>query len=725
MITDLTVPADENERLKWAEETLNTVSRYSSSNAWNKARYNYEQNFTRFLGEVDLDELKYMTHTYGDDKAKPFTAATYPLLEPLIQRMIGEYTSQPVPFSILRINKNAYSSKMNLLGRLAAEKVLAPIWAEAEKTLGVKLPIERKMELIPEQFRSMPQKSIRDSLEINLKYGLNYLYYNYNFGDELSKCFYDLLINSDEYAKIDIVNNDPVINHVPIQNAVFQRGEGNYVFDKIHRRSPFMGKDVWLPLSEIINRYGYRLKTKQRKQLLDDQQSFANGNATVEEWNSKYGYCVRRFNGALYYRVIDIEVKAHSEKQFLTMPYEKDNDKVYSSHDITNIWELVKISRDIILRPMRRKNEIPLKGNYLDLQFSYFGMLSRHSFYDRAYPVQKLYSLCLMTLDFLLSQSGGKATRYATERKPDNMELEDIAYSGKVMGLIVEQVRAGDINGRSVAGGEVDFGPSASIQYIIALATMLIQTAERMTGQPDARSGRAASTSPVGTVQSNLVQSSYVTKPVFDVQSTFTETGLQRCADLIRYLWTPGDVKAYVTGDGAEHVFKVSEDFELGAAGIYVQSGLKAAQGKEVIIGMMEKTLATDATMALEMIKAYNSETAAEAEVIMENAINIMRKAQAQMDQAKIDVMKEGNMIAQRANDLKEEELFIKKTVPVRVAETQKASAENVALINKEKALNESEEARILQNDQMLFEKEQAEKDRQQEMMQPAAATAE
>lgn len=728
MINDLTVPTTDRERQEWADNITDTVGKYSESQTWNYARYDYEENFRRFCGDLDPDDFKYITQPFG--KPKPMHFANYPLIEPLVQRLIGEYTSRPVPFNILRINKNAYSTKMNLMGRLAAEQILAPIWKEAEKMIGMKLPIEKKMELIPEQFKSAPHKSIRDALEINLKYGLNYLYHRYEFAGEFSKCLYDVLINNDVCAKIDIVNNDPVISHRPIQNMIFQRGEGNYIFDKIHRRSPFMGTDLWKPLSEILHLYGYRLKKDQREKLIKDQQTLIKNPSYIEEWN-KNGYCVREYQGSYYYRVIDIEVKAHSEKQFLSIPYEPNNEKVYSNRSIDEIWELCKISNDIYLRPLRRRNQIPYQGNHMDLQFSYFGMLSRHSFITKTFPVQLLYSNCMMTLDFLLAQAGGKAIRYGTERKPDGYELEDVAFSAHTLGLVIEQIRAGDIPGRSTASGEVDFGPSASMQYIIALATMLTQTAERMTGMPSARSGQAASTSPVGTVQSNLIQSSFMTKPIFDVIDKFTETGFQRCADLIRYMWVPGETKAYHSGDGIQHVFKVSQDFELAEAGIYVQSSVKQAQEKEYIMGWMEKTLATDATMILELVKAFNAESGAEVEQVLELGISVIRQNAEKINQQKLQIGQQANEIAQRANDLKAEELDIKRTVPVTVAKTQKASAENVALINKEKELNKSSDSRIAQNDQMLYDMAQQDKEmehekqmQQQTARQPAVAQA-
>lgn len=699
---NLTLPETESKRLEWATELLRHVSKHSTSKRWNKARYDYQKNFDRYTAQIDKDELLYFSETYG--KAKPVMLASYPLLEPLMQRMIAEYTSMPMPFHVQRINKNAYSERMQFLGRLAAEKVLAPIWDAVEKQFGMKLPIDKKMDFIPEQFKLAPHKSIRDSVEVTMKYGINYLYYTYRLQDQFSACLADILINNDCIGKIDIVGNDAKITRVPIQNAIFERGEDNYIFDELHKRSPYIGTDTWMTLHDIIYKYCHRLKTEQRQKLLTDERAISDDQGLLETYN-RDGYCVRAVNGgALEFRVIDIEVMAHVEKKFMAMPYQPDNDKIYNSHEIDEVWSLVRISNDTVLRPVRAYNQIPYRGNCTDLQFSYFGMLSRHSFYTKAYPIQNLYSNCMMTLDFLLSTSGGKATRYATERTPDGMEYEDVAYSAKILGLVVEQVRAGDIPGRSTAGGEVDFGPSASIQYIIALITLLTNTAERMTGVPSARSGQAASSSPVGTIQSNLLQSSYMTKPIMDTMSTFTEIGYQRCADIIRYLWQADETKAYIGGDMIQHVFKVTEEFSLSDIGIYIQSGVKVNQDKERVINLLEKTLATDPSMILEIIKAYNAESVGEVEQIVEIGVNIIRQQKQRMEQSKIDADIERNKIADYANKLKEEELRIKRTVPIEEKKISKQASENVALINKEAMLNQQIEQRITNREEQLFQ---------------------
>jgi hypothetical protein len=125
--------------------------------------------------------------------------------------------------------------------------------------------------------------------------------------------------------------------------------------------------------------------------------------------------------------------------------------------------------------------------------------------------------------------------------------------------------------------------------------------------------------------------------------------------------------------------------------------------------------------MILELVKTYNAESGAEAEVILEHAVNIIRQTQNKIEQSKIAVMEQGNQIAAHANRLKEEELFIKRTVPLEVAKTQKAGSENVALINKEAKLNESVEDRILQNNQHLQEMELADKQEMAAFSQPAA----
>jgi len=689
MIPDLEIPEGDVERNQWSQNILDSVSRYSMGKRWNQIRYGYMDNFRKFLGDLELSDYEHIHSTLG--KPKPMLFANYPLFEPLIQQQVGEYTSRPVPFGINRINKNAYSDKLHMESELASEKILEPIWARIEKEMGVKLPIEKKMQLIPPQFQGMPSKSIRDYIEVNVKYGLNYLYNTYKFGSQFSLNLYDIMINDDCFSKIDIIGNDPVIRHIPIQNAIFQYGEDNYIFDEVHNRSPFMGKDVWMTIDAAIARYGYRLLQKQREKLLQDQKGMLSDTTYMTFLNNQCdnGWIAYRKNdgGQFLLHVIDIEVKAINKKKFLNSPYTPDRDDIYESKDVTEIWELFKAGTQYG-QPRRRKNQIPLKGNYFDNQFSYFGMLSRHSFFRKAWPVQMLWNTSWMTLEFLLNQSGGKAMRYATERKPDNYEYEDVAWMGKVLGLVVEQIRAGDIPGRSTASGEVDFGPSQSIQYIVAMIQLLKQTAAEMTGVSKARQGQSATTSANSSLQTSIVQSSYTTKPIYDVLTMHTQTGLQRCADLITFLWEGDETKSYIGGDGMPVVFKVAKDLGLQELGIYVDSAMQAAQEKEVILDLMRPLTATDPLMILEVVKVFNSESGAEAEQILELGISALRQNQQAMEQSKIQIGAAANELKKRELDMKEEELFIKKTVPVKVAETQKEASENVQLLKNEGEIN-------------------------------------
>lgn len=722
MIADLTVPTSDKDREKWSQGILDSVTRYSGGKTWGKMRNSYQERFNKFLGHLEVSDYKHIHSTLG--KTKPMMFANYPLFEPLIQRLVGEYTSRPVPFTINRINKNAYSDKLSLMGELASEQIVAPILARIEKEHGMKMPIEQKMQYVPDQFKAMPHKSIRDALEVNLKYGLNYLYHTYHLIDENAKDLYSILINDDVMSKIDVVGNDPVIRNIPIQNCIFQTGEDNYIFQKIHQKTPFMGTDTWMTVSDIIMWYGHRMTKKQKGQLINDQQKCMANVEAVDALNAD-GICYRMGNGGGFeVRVVDIELKATNEKKFLKKPYVPDRTDIYFLDTINEVWEMVKCGKDICLSPRKKKNQIPEQGDFMNLQFSYFGMQSRHSMYEKGFAVQLLYNVCLMTLEFLLNQSGGKATRYASERKPDGMEYEDVAYSAKVLGIVVEQIRVGDIPGRSTAGGEVDFGPSASIQYIIALATMLVQTAERMTGVPSARSGSAAPSAPVGTIRSNIVQANFMTKPVYDVLTRHVETGLQRAADLIKYLWEGDETKSYIGGDGMPVVFKVAKNLKLADVAIYAQSSIQVAEEKDAVLQYAEKTLATDATMLLEVIKVFNSESGAEAESVLELGLGAIRANANALEKSKIEVQQQTNQIAAEELAMKKEELMIKREIPVKVARTNKESAENVALIQKEKGLNEKTFANRALLDQAEMKNQHEMQMADMEQQQPVEAAA-
>lgn len=696
MIEDLLVPEKDTDRKKWAEQLADRVGLYSHGAAWNTIRYNYEDRFRKWKGDLELGDYEHIHSTLG--KPKPMLFANYPLFAPLIQEQVGEYSSRPVPFGINRINKNAYSDYLNMQSNLVLEKILSPVWARIEKEQGVKLPIEQKMQMIPEQFQSMPHKSIRDQVEVTMKYGINYLYHTYKFGGGFSQNLYDIMINDDCFSKIELYGNDPVIEHIPIQNAIFQVGEDNYIFDEVHKRSPFMGKDVWMTLDGVISRYGHRMTKDQKKALLDDNTKMrANPDAMTGFNNECGGYTAyRKADGGIYQcRVLDFEVKAINKKKFLKAPYQPDKEEIYDSRTVNEVWEICKLGR-VHLEPRKRKNQIPNKGNYFDNQFSYFGTLSRHSFFRSAWPVQLLWNTSWQTLDFLLNQSGGKAARMATERKPDNKEWSDIAWQMKVLGVIEEQIRVGDTGGRSTMGGEVDFGPSASIQYIIQMIQLLKTTAEGMTGVSKARQGQGASTAPGVSLQSSIIQSTYATKPIYDVLTTHSETGLQRCMDLIVYLWDKDETKSYIGGDGLPQVFKwiAVKDIRNRELGIYMDSAMQKAQEKDAIMELMRPLSATDATMILETIKVFNAESGAEAEQILEHGIGTIRKNMEAMEKAKIQVGQKANELTERELDLRERELKIKETIPVKVAGIHKESAENVQMLKNE----ESEKSAIIAN---------------------------
>lgn len=719
MMQDLIVPENDADRGEWSEQWLDSVGKYSQGKLWNQVRYGYEENFRKFIGELELGDYEHIHSTLG--RSKPMTFANYPLFKPLIEEQIGEYSSKPVKFGINRINKNAYSDKLQMESELASEKILEPIWARIEKELGVKLPMEKKMQMVPDQFKAMPNKSIRDNIEVCLKYGLNYLYSTYKFGDAFSKNLYDLMINDDCYSKIDIIGNDPVIRHIPIQNAIFQYGEDNYIFDEIHKRSPYMGKDVWMTLDAVLMWYGHRMKQDQRNKLITDMKGMgvdANYMTTLN--NQCDGYLAYRKGGGGGYelRVVDFELRATNKKKFLNQPYSPDKEDIYDAKDVTEVWEHVKLGSQY-LQPRRRKNQIPNQGNYFDCQFSYFGMLSRHSYYRNAFPIQMLYNTSWMTLEFLLNTAGGKSQRYATDRKPDGYEFEDVAYMGKVLGLTIEQIRAGDIGGRSVSMGEIDYGPSQSIQYIIAMIQLLKQTAEGMTGVSAARRGQAASTSATSSLQSSILQSSYTTKPIYDVLTRHTETGLQRCADLICYLWEGDETKSYIGGDGLPVIFKVAKDLGLAELGIYVDSAMGKAQEKDVILEAIKPMIATDATMVLEFIKCFNAESGAEAEQILELGIGSIRANQEAMQKSKLQIDSTFNELKAKELSLRERELQVKAETPVRVAKINKEAVENSQLIKAEGDINATVLKQRAELDRDFMEDANEEQLQQQMQQQP------
>jgi hypothetical protein len=183
---------------------------------------------------------------------------------------------------------------------------------------------------------------------------------------------------------------------------------------------------------------------------------------------------------------------------------------------------------------------------------------------------------------------------------------------------------------------------------------MLEQTAEKVTGITGGREG-FTKTDAVGVNERNVVQSSLITQPLVYLHSKVVEKVLQAMADLMPAAWNEGKKISYVLGDYTAKFFEVTDDIKKHDVGIYVVASSKNKQDKDVIMQFAQSAMQSGATGILDVLKIYNSESANQAEAILENALEAMQKQQAMQAEQQAQLQQQAQEAQQQQAQMESE----------------------------------------------------------------------
>jgi sucrose-6-phosphate hydrolase SacC (GH32 family) len=174
----------------------------------------------------------------------------------------------------------------------------------------------------------------------------------------------------------------------------------------------------------------------------------------------------------------------------------------------------------------------------------------------------------------------------------------------------------------------------------------------------------------LGVTQAAIESAQLTLQPYYYNFYNMCETVLQSQANLMKKAWGGKSKIGWILGDNAKEFFSIDpkSDWHLDDYGIFVETGIKSEQNKQLILKMAEQLLPTvqEPEMALSIIKMFNAASGAEAEKILEKGIEAVQKlkdearkfeamqtekalqVQAQSAQAKAEAEKE------KSNTLKE-----------------------------------------------------------------------
>jgi len=639
---------DSEKNEEWCEKNIKAiVAELEQSNAeGSTSSYDKDvRNYRLYNGDLIYDDYSYVTEQYK--MTSPATMGNYPLSKNKIDLLCNEELSRPLDKSVFAINMDAAIRKEQFKVSLIANDLLNEINSELENSYGMELDMDNKDFPIPDDIDHFMRFEYKEVVEESIKDGLDYLGEKYKMKKVFHEGMRDLLVTGKEFYKIYVKDGDPYFRRVDPRTFVFDKSiESDFLDD-----AQWAGEERWLSVNEILDEYRNEFDDEDVRELEDMRQS---GSENIDKWNSQFNWVdvddykniKVRVVSAEWKSIKTIRVKVSENKHNPEHPFHKvvgehykarKGDVIETKH-VDDIWEGTMIGGKITVNCRRRPNQIRSVDDAGSTSLSYVGVIYNHttgkstSLMDILSHIQMLYNIVMYHIELALARSGGKAVVYDVSQMPTNlgMDMQDVMYHLKNDGII--PINSRDEGGDSAPFNQfqqIDFTLSQSVQQLINLKVMLEQTAGQVSGVSPQREGAVEQYEYVGNVQRSVTQSAISTGGWVFSHNIVKKKVMEDLANLMKIAWAGGKKAAFIFGDAGYKMLSVLPDVALNDYGIFMGDSGKDDALKTQVQQMSQAALQSGTITLLDALKVMKADTMSEAQVILEQGIDAMKKEQA------------------------------------------------------------------------------------------------
>lgn len=676
---------------EWVLNCINSIIAYQDTgDRYRNEKVKDHENYLIAEGYFDTKQFEYVTDMYGI--TAPARLVNYPMIMPKLDLLAGELISQPLSFTVNVVNRDAIRRKNEKKIQVAAEFILRPLRREMEKVTGVEFKDEDVGMEIPDDVREFQDLKFRDAIEEQVHTGIQYVIQKYDLKNLFKRGFYDMGVTSKEFYRVVIKNGDPVPERLDPRTVIY---DPDADVEDLHN-ALYAGVDNYWTPNEIIDRLGHKLTEKD----IDYIEELARMESSwYQDNNVPFSSYIYTKDTSLKVRVVDIQWRSIRMMKFKKSPNKFDPEVPYYKmladdykpkkgeeivrRPITEIWKGTKIGHEKIIDWGPKPNQYRFEENYAEAKLDYFGVIKTNfngrtlSIVDALKNIQILYNVVMYHIELCMARAGGKSIVYDVAQKPKKTPLADVLYHAKNSGLILINSKQ---EGQQVSTfnqfQQIDFTLSNSVQQLVNLKLMLEDTAEKLTGISSARSGVQKQGDLVGVTERNVLQSTTITAPMFDLHYKVVGQVLQDVANKMRMCWANEGRMANVFGDMGMQTFKIDKAISLDEYGIFIKNSSKEVQEKQIMLQLLERYSSTGAVEPLAAIKAVRGDSATEVENILVSALKEMKAQQVELEERKIAAQEQKNQIdAQKIQ------------VPVQVAQINAESDVQVAQLNNQTKL--------------------------------------
>ncbi len=702
----------EKKNEEWVLNCVNSILSYQDTgDRYRNEKVKDHENYLIAEGYFDTKQFEYVTDMYGI--TAPARLVNYPIIMPKLDLLVGELISQPLSFTVYVTNRSAIRRKNEKKIQVAAEFILRPLRREIEKVTKVEFQDEDIGMELPEDVKAFQEYKFRDAMEDQVHIGLDYLIQKYDLKNVFKRGFYDMGITSKEFYRVIIKNGDPYPERIDTRTMIYDPDSEKETLQD----SLYAGVDNYYTVNEIIDRFGHILTKKDVDYL---EELMTQESAWYQDNNVPFSSYIYTQDTSLKVRVVDLQWRSIRMMKFKEspnkfdpeVPYykmlpddykEKKGEKIVK-RPIVEVWEAIKVGHEKLIKFGPKPNQYRFEENYAEGKLDFFGVIKTNingrtlSIVDALKNIQILYNVVMYHIELCMARAGGKSIVYDVAQKPKKTPLADVLYHAKNSGLIlINSKQEGQQISTFNQFQQIDFTLSNSVQQLINLKMMLEDTAEKLTGISASRSGIQKSGDLVGVTERNVLQSTTITAPMFELHYKIVGDVLQDMANKMRMCWANEGRMANVFGDMGMQSFKIDKAISREEYGLFVKNNSREVQEKSIMLQLIERYSSTGAIEPLAAIQAVRGDSATEVEAILTGALKEMRAQQIELQEREVAAQEAKNQIEGQ-----------KIQVPVQVAQINSEADIQVATLNNQTKMKMHDDDLIQDQDMQQANRDQS-----------------
>ena len=697
----------EKKNEEWVLNCVNSILSYQDTgDRYRNEKVKDHENYLIAEGYFDTKQFEYVTDMYGI--TAPARLVNYPIIMPKLDLLVGELISQPLSFTVYVTNRSAIRRKNEKKIQVAAEFILRPLRREIEKVTKVEFQDEDIGMELPEDVKAFQEYKFRDAMEDQVHIGLDYLIQKYDLKNVFKRGFYDMGITSKEFYRVIIKNGDPYPERIDTRTMIYDPDSEKETLQD----SLYAGVDNYYTVNEIIDRFGHILTKKDVDYL---EELMTQESAWYQDNNVPFSSYIYTQDTSLKVRVVDLQWRSIRMMKFKEspnkfdpeVPYYKmlpDDYKEKKGEKIVEVWEAIKVGHEKLIKFGPKPNQYRFEENYAEGKLDFFGVIKTNingrtlSIVDALKNIQILYNVVMYHIELCMARAGGKSIVYDVAQKPKKTPLADVLYHAKNSGLIlINSKQEGQQISTFNQFQQIDFTLSNSVQQLINLKMMLEDTAEKLTGISASRSGIQKSGDLVGVTERNVLQSTTITAPMFELHYKIVGDVLQDMANKMRMCWANEGRMANVFGDMGMQSFKIDKAISREEYGLFVKNNSREVQEKSIMLQLIERYSSTGAIEPLAAIQAVRGDSATEVEAILTGALKEMRAQQIELQEREVAAQEAKNQIEGQ-----------KIQVPVQVAQINSEADIQVATLNNQTKMKMHDDDLIQDQDMQQANRDQS-----------------